>query len=44
MITKMIKETLVINIGDDLITVIVRILNLDQYIKDIGGKLLSNDV
>ena len=38
----MIKETLLIKIGDDCITVIVKILNIEQYIKDIGGKLLSD--
>ena len=38
----MIKETILIRIGNDVITVIVNILNLEQYMKDIGGKLLSD--
>ena len=38
----MIRETILIRLGDNVIEVVVKILNLDQYIKDVGGKLLSN--
>ncbi len=38
----MIKETLTIRIGDDVISVIVKIIHLEQYLKDIGGNFISD--
>ena len=37
----MIEERFIIRIGNNITDVLVKIINLDQYIEDVGGKLLS---
>lgn len=37
----MIEETLIVKIGNEVINVIIRIINLKQYLKDIGGIMLT---
>lgn len=38
----MIRETLWVRVGNDMIEVIVLVLDLKRYLKDVGGSLLSN--